>query len=452
MKVLLVQVPLCNPAEVGPVFPLGLCYIGTALEAAGHVVEVLDLNLHTSPYRVLEQRAARSSPNFVGLSLRNIDTTSRIGFQYYYLELGRTIAALRRALPEVPIVIGGAGFSLFSAQIMARHPSLAFGVYQEGETTICDLLDHLDAPETVEGLFYRRGDVVFFTGPRKHSRIDSLPRPRRDFVEVRAYDRPLGIGVQSQRGCPLDCAYCSYPILNGRKVRGRTADDVVDEIEELVRDHDVNEFIFADSLFNIRRGYATRICELLMERKLRVRWSAWFDVLGFDEEFLVLARDAGCYRMSFSPDAATNRTMRALGKRSTERDLAHLLNLAARHPEVEFRFTIFCTPPEQDLRDILLTVRFLLRAHVVLPNSKCLVSWARVLPGTKIHEIAVSEGVVAKDAELLPETTAEAQRLFYASPTTAPFATPLFSGLVPVLDGMRSARKVARTLRKRVQA
>lgn len=153
MRVVLIQVPLGrNSPDPGPVLPLGIRAIAGSLRLRGHEVHLVDLNL-SGALVDLEKLAEAGSFDLIGVSLRNIDTTSRRRFRYYYLELEPTLKLCRKLFGDVPITIGGAGFSLFARQIMERHATCDFGVYLEGEETACELLEHLDDPSVVRGLY-----------------------------------------------------------------------------------------------------------------------------------------------------------------------------------------------------------------------------------------------------------------------------------------------------------
>jgi radical SAM superfamily enzyme YgiQ (UPF0313 family) len=134
---------------------------------------------------------------------------------------------------------------------MRRHPELDYGVFLEGDESAPELLQHLDCPEEVPGVFYRRGGQVRFSGSRCPPDVKSLLTPRRDFVDCASYPERRSIGIQSKRGGVLRCAYCSYPFLNGTEIRLREVRSVVDELEVLQREANVREVMFVDNVFNI---------------------------------------------------------------------------------------------------------------------------------------------------------------------------------------------------------
>ena len=266
--------------------------------------------------------------------------------------------------------------------------------------------------------------------------------PRRDFCDLQPYlETERAVGIQSYRGCPLKCAYCNYPALNGRRVRTRTARDVVDEIEDLHVRHGVPEVIFADSLFDLKRSFAREICEELIERDLGIRWSAWFETWRFDEDWFELAKRGGCYRFCFSPDGASDATMVALGKRCREADVERIFNIATRNPDVAFRFTLFCGSMGQDWRDVRRSMRFVLRSHLVLANSRCLLSWTRVFPNSHLYTKLLEDGHISLNTDLLPAEVNDHRALFHIDPDAPRFATPIMRATWRSAEALRQARK-----------
>ncbi len=449
MRVLLIQGYLGpNPSD-SLVYPLGLSYVATALADDGHEVRICDPNAHAEGLGALRREVASWEPKVVGVSLRNIDTTDYIRYLYYYPYLEDVLSIVEDLAPDAAIIIGGTGFSTFPERIMNDHPRIDIGVVFEGETSATEVLRHLTDPTAVRGVYVRRGDDVVFTGSRRLDSYPDISWPRRDFCDLEPYlSIERAIGIQSYRGCPLECEYCNYPELNGRYVRSRSARDVVDEIEDLRVRHGVREVIFADSLFDLRRSFAREICSELIARDLDVRWSAWFETYRFDEEWFLLAKEAGCYRFCFSPDGASDATMTAMGKRCRESDVERVLEMAARYSDVAFRFTLFCSVRCQNWRDVWKSVRFVVRSHLVLANSRCLLSWTRVFPNSPLYARLVAAGGLDRSVDLLPPRVLDHRPLFHLAPQAPRLATPIVRATWVAAEWLRQVRKRLTTVER----
>ncbi len=416
MRVLLVQAFLGRKEVGGPVFPIGLAYLTSVLK--GHEIRILDLNTFDDPYHELQEGISNFNPDVVGLSLRNVDTTQRNDRFYYFKEIKPTIELIKKIKPRAKIVMGGPGFSMFAREIMERIPEIDIGVYLEGEESFPELLDNLGYPEKVKGLFIRNDSGIHFTGMRDFPNFDELPIPNRNLVDLKLYKGSyMNIGVQTKRGCPLRCVYCSYPLLNGFRLRTRSPKKVVDEIEYLVKEFKVNELMFVDSVFNEPLEHAWQICEEIIKRGLKIEWKAYYNIKGIDEKFVLLAQKAGCVYFMFSPDAMTEKGLKRLRKNFTVKDVQKTFAIARKMSGAKFGFSLFCNYPGQDLLGFIKTMFFFIKGNLLLyGKGEVGLNWIRIEPNTEIYRIAIEENAMSDNTELLPVNEAGLSALFYSPP------------------------------------
>jgi radical SAM superfamily enzyme YgiQ (UPF0313 family) len=417
MKILLIQAYL-GRKEL-PIFPLGLGMLAAA--SPGHDVRICDPNVSDDPYGEIKKQLCGFHPDLVGISLRNIDNQQADDYFYYFKTVEPTLRMIKESTPDAAIAIGGAGFSMFAEQIMKRLKDIDFGVFLEGDESFPELLDNFGSPEKVKGIYYRKNGEVVFSGSRPLPDISRLPQPRKDLVDIRKYTtHQEGIGIQTKRGCPLRCCYCTYPALNGNIVRQRSPETVVDEIEDWGR-HGVTAFFFADALFTLPVNHATRICEEIIRRKLKVTWSAWAEPRFVTREFLSLAARAGCTFIAYSPDALSPGALNSLGKTITKKDVKKAYDLTAEFPGIKTGFGFFVSSPNESARGLFEMLWFFIKGTIVLKyrnGGGVGLNWIRMEPGTRIYEIALREKVISPETELLPEfADAKPAELFYISPT-----------------------------------
>jgi radical SAM superfamily enzyme YgiQ (UPF0313 family) len=418
LKVLLVQSHLGRIKFATPLFPIGLSYIATVLKDK-HKVKILDLNMWELPVanEKLEKEMADFSPDVVGISIRNIDTTYRSDIFYHFKTIKPTTELIKQVKPDVKLLVGGAGFSIFAQKIMERIPEFDFGIYLEGEKSVPELLDNIDSPENVKGIYYRRNGAVQFTGFTELPDFSKVPMPRRDadLIDIKQYIGQMdnNIGIQSKRGCMLNCIYCGYPFLSGRNYRIRSPESVVDEIEYLVR-LGIRKFTFVDNIFNVPVSHASEICEEIIKRRLDIEWSAWFDIKNTNEELLRLAKKAGCRHFGFSPDGATNKALSVLKKGITEEDLEENLKIVKKIGGIRAGYNFFFVLPETGIRNLIKTLIYYFKIPILLfGRGGVFLSWIRIEPYTEIHRIAVEKGFLAEETDLLPEDEKELEKLFY---------------------------------------
>jgi anaerobic magnesium-protoporphyrin IX monomethyl ester cyclase len=406
MRVLLVQAFTALDMEL--VYPLGLAYLAAHL-GSEHAVEIFDLNLHRErPFEALTRRLLTFRPDVVGISLRNMKVASPGKSADDFAPQRETVEHVRRVLPGVVVVGGGTAFSLYADAMMRRLP-LDLGVWGEAEERFPRLLENLATPWKVPGVYYREGSEVLWSGAAPTVEFASLRRPRRDLVDHAPYVRSsiVSVGVQAKRGCALQCIHCSDTFLVGHKVRQRAAREVVDEIEELVSDHGVEQFFFCDQIFNIPVRHAIDLCREIVDRGMEVRWSAWFNEHRntLPDELMGWLKKAGCDRLSFSPDHVDDRMLKTLDKNFRREDLHYTIEVARRHGmDVEYSF--FLNAPGEDARSLLAILGFLIEARLRLGShlrtfTLLMMQPIRIYPHTRLAEMARESGLVSADDDLI---------------------------------------------------
>ncbi len=175
-----------------------------------------------------------------------------------------------------------------------------------------------------------------------------LPEPPRDLpgLSLKSYSKfPFSVGVQTLRGCCLNCAYCTYPYLQGRAIRLRSPKKVADEIEHLANSYGIREVYFADPIFNFPLEHARSVCRELTNRKLPINWVAYFREDSINRQFLIEARDSGCVRFEFSPDGASQHALEVLQKGISIGDIKRTCELINEIDGINANFNFFCNVP-----------------------------------------------------------------------------------------------------------
>jgi len=414
-----------------PIYPIGLATIAGALRH--HDVRLIDPNIVPDPWKSLEQELAGFQPEVVGLSLRNVDTTQFRDRFAYIKTLQPTLDCIKTIVPRAKRIIGGSGFSVHAKSIMERYPDLDFGVPLEGEEVFPELLEHLDHPEKVAGIYYRDGSAdsracgddprrsngVHNTGHRPFPNQEQWCQPRWELWDPKKYlHESASVGIETKRGCALSCVYCTYGFLNGKCYRLREPRKVVDEIQRLWEEFGVPEFMFVDSVFNHPRDHAEAICRELLRRDLPLRWSAWLHEKDLDRDFLDTLVDSGCYEVSFSPDGYTDEALKRLGKDMTRADIQNAYQLVREFPRLRVGYNFFANPPGQTLGGFLSLAGFFLKARWQLRGrwNGFLLGKIRIEPHTAVFDLAVKEGAITSQTNLLPDDDGELIEMFYTPP------------------------------------
>lgn len=405
------------------IFPIGLhalyCYM--AWKRPDLALDIIDQNAAPDPGAALAAALGERRPDLICLSLRNVDTTNRLDLHYHYTYLPALLKTITRLSPESAVAIGGAGFSMHAAAIMERNPELRYGIFLEGEETLLDLLGRAGDPAGVPGLYHRDLEgVVHFNGPRAPLDLSVIPPRTRVPLSLDPYGDYGAFGVEYKRGCVLNCDYCSYPFLGGRKVRSRPLEVVVEEMAWFNREHGISLFHLTDPIFNVPRESAVDFCQALIAAKLPVEWIGWFNERCLDQELVDLSLEAGCAEFVFSPDGFGRRALEELKKNVRPEDIRRSYRLARKNRGMRVSWNFIANPPGETAADVFGLLFFYLRAKLTLGRRLVafFVNHIRLEPDTGLYRRALKEGVVSPGQDLLPESVDELRSLFYCNPAT----------------------------------
>jgi radical SAM superfamily enzyme YgiQ (UPF0313 family) len=295
---------------------------------ARHEKNFLDLCFEPDANAALAEALGTSRPELIAISMRNIQNNDYTGLSDnldYYASLVETCKRNSHA----PVVLGGAGFSVMPRELMS-HLQADFGIAGEGEEAFPRLLDALElgsGMSTVPGLYRLEEDreTVRVNANPDFLDMNTLDVPERSVIDSR-YFSEYGIdSIQTKRGCPLRCDYCTYPIIEGRKGRLRTAASVVDEMFASAETNpNIRHFFLVDSVFNLPKTHAKKVCRELIARNWTIPWSCYANPLGFDQEFADLAVAAGCAGMEVGSDSGVDEVLERLHKGFT---VDHIRNM-----------------------------------------------------------------------------------------------------------------------------
>jgi radical SAM superfamily enzyme YgiQ (UPF0313 family) len=399
-----------------PIFPLGLAYVAAATRAAGHCVAVADLCFGRHPLHELRELVGRFRPEVIGLSLRNVDNAA-YPRTVDYLEGHREVVDTLRAATGATIVLGGSGFSIMPDTYM-QVLDADLGIPGEAENVFVALLDALEngfdaaGVPGVTGRHLPTGRVPVdpWQDHRRPGWASGL-RPARELFDYPRYIRRGGTGnVQTKRGCVFKCSYCTYPLLEGTRFRMREPEDVVDEIAALLHDYGPHPVFFVDSILNFPSGHVEAICEAMLRRNLKLRWSCYATPVRLGRRQAQLMARAGCEGIELGTDAVDDDQLKRLGK-SFSAEVAERANRYCREAGLRVCQTLIFGAPGETEASIRATCTALRRMQ---PTAVVAMTGVRLYPGTPITVDLLREGRIREeDIGLLP--------VFYIEPEVAGF-------------------------------
>jgi radical SAM superfamily enzyme YgiQ (UPF0313 family) len=315
------------------VIPLGVLQVMAATPDR-HEKLFWDLCFDDDPLATVARNLRDHQPDLVAIGLRNLqnmdytDITSN-------LDAYRALVQTVRAHSPAPIVLGGGGFSVAPQELMERLGA-DYGIAGEGERAFSGLLDELERParslQNVERLYYRTDGQLRFTGNgADFLAIDDLPLPDRSVLSERYY-ADYGIeSLQTKRGCPLHCTYCTYPVIEGARSRMRDPARVADEFMAICAREDVAHLFIVDSVFNVPPRHAKAVCRELIARGNRTPWTSYISPLAFDDELADLLVRAGATGMEIGSDSGCDEVLDRLRKGFHTDKIRRLATIAKAH-------------------------------------------------------------------------------------------------------------------------
>lgn len=392
-RVLLISANRCTAPD--PVFPLGLAYLSAALRQAGHECRWLDILAQPEQ---LASALKQSCPDFVAISLRNIDDVLIRKRETFFDNLPGLIAAVRREF-KGPIILGGSAFSIFPERLLELCGA-DFGITGEGESGLLALIAALQKRtdyESIPGLVFRREGRIRSNPPDPEPLHWPLEKSDRPAALADFYLRSGSmLNLQTQRGCAHRCCYCTYPVIEGKRHRAKPGAMVADDFEQLQQLGAKYVFV-VDSIFNSSAQHVAEVCEALVRRELKLPWGCFLRPDSLTPELMRLMRRAGLAHIEFGSDSFCDRVLETYQKDFIFADILYSSELAHREGLDYCHFLIAGGPGETaaTLEETFRNSDRLLGAIVMA------VVGMRIYPGTPLFERSVKEGQLTRDADLL---------------------------------------------------
>ena len=377
MKILLINpAPSGTLKATGVLFPpLGLLYIAAYVEKEGHQVAVRDLAI----------RKKREDFDFKKFDMVGISTDTTRHRQALQL-------AKKAKASGCTVVMGGPHPGYVDKEILSTQ-RVDFIVRGEGEVTFSELVATLQKNDGkfhyIQGIsFFSNGQLVR-TPPRPFvENLDSLPLPARHLIHMDDYRRTIFGGrditpLITSRGCPYQCAFCASSHFWGTKVRMRSVESVLKEIEEIYDRYHFNAVAFVDDTFNISPKRVTELCGGIIDRKLDLWW--WclsrIDLLLRNEEMVKEMVRAGGKAVFIGVESSNPKTLEELKKGIDVANTVQAVDMLKRNG-LEIHASYILGGLHDDVKTIHDTIRFAKRLDTNVAQFSILTPY----PGTAVYE------------------------------------------------------------------
>ncbi len=374
-----------------PVYPLGLDYVVAAISAK-HRVRIADMNA-IGGLSGLGQIIGEFAPDIIGISLRNADNTDADdpkGFIGQYQE----ITACIRSVSNAPIVLGGSGFTIFPAEMM-KALQADYGIIGEGERLVL-LLDALEKGNDlsqIPGLVCREAFVQIPKPLASAVSPASLP----DMPHTAYYLKNGGmLNLQSKRGCNCNCIYCTYPHIEGRKLRPVPSEEVAQAALRLQK-AGAKYFFITDAAFNSHYEHSAEVARAFRKAGVSIPWGAFFIPTCPPEGYYQCLAEGGLRHAEFGTESLSDTVLTAYGKPFRISDV-FASHKAAVEAGVHAAHYFLLGGPGEHADTLGKTLSEIERLEKTVLFFFC---GMRIYPHTRLYEIAVREGQIKENQNLL---------------------------------------------------
>ena len=313
--------------------PTGLYYIGALLQKHGFDVEIVNLAPQKQPLPYFRDLLKKSKPCIVGFSVLNANRFAAF----------EAATEAKKQIADVKIVFGGPCATFLPNHLFKVLPELDYIVAGEGEFTFLELArqiksGRIDLPETIKGLFYRKGNQIVKTENRELiADLDILPNPAQffDFQHL-----------SLSRGCPGNCNFCGSPTFWGKgNVRFHSARWFVDQIEILYK-KGITHFYISDDTFTMDTKRVIEVCKKIIAQKLDITFVAISRVDFINKDILFFLRKAGCIQISFGVESGAQKIRKNLGKPVTRERIIKTFQMVSSYGILPRAYFIYGSPDE----------------------------------------------------------------------------------------------------------
>lgn len=420
MRVLLIYPQYTHSSEFDSRAPsMSLVYLASTLEHYGHTVTIYDASLGPIVKTGKVFRYGISEEEIYDfLKSQDFDI---VGITCSFVSRWRFVAKIAQQVKEVspgsPVVIGGL-FPTYSWEYCLNNcKAVDIIMLGEAELTFAEIVNNIsrgysisDSCKNVDGVVWRIDEILCNSKSKYNDNLDDLLFPAWHLVDLKKYFLlqkkiyelpPPSLPILSSRSCPYRCNFCNMYITHGPTWRARSSENVLNEIEYLVKRFNVHNFYFIDDNFSVNPKRAKDICRGIIERKLNIKYNFHngLSIKTIDEELVQLMKKSGCTSVCLGIESGSERIRNGVyGKNLSTEKVIEVFNLfhKVKIPTIGF---FMVGAPGETRADFEKTKELLIK----LPMSLATVGNYTPYPGTKLYDECKERGWLIESSPDDPE-------------------------------------------------
>lgn len=368
--------------------PLGIAYMAGVLQENNIDVEILDASAEDMDFKDVEKELLKRKPDLVALTA----ITPTIGRAL------ETAQVVKETLPDSIVVMGGY-HPTFNFIETLEDENVDIVIRGEGEYIMLNLVQALENQSSlhdVKGIVFEdknSKEIVVNPEAPLIQDLDELPFPALNLLPMKKY-RLLDIDTHmttmiTTRGCPMQCSFCSSAAMHGKKIRERSVENIVDEIEYLNTNYDIDTIAFMDDTFTLKKRKVMAICDEILKRNIEIMWGCTSRVDTLDEKLLKKMKEAGCITIFIGVESADQQQLDNMCKNTTIAKIENAFKIAHKLKIRTIASVALGMPG--DTKEIMnKTVKFV---HKLKPNY-AIYSLATPYPGTRFYKEAFEKNLI----------------------------------------------------------
>ncbi len=366
---------------------LGLGYIASILEKEGMTVRIVDTQAEGVTLEEFHKRLGNENNRYEFIGITAVSSTLNTA-----LEMARIC---KQVFTKSRIVLGGVHPTVLPEEVLANE-FVDYVIRGEGEYTFLELARGKKVNEIL-GLSYKINEGIVHNLPRPPIEdLNVLSFPAYHLMPINRYHptpglykRLPGIGIIGSRGCPFKCTYCASQTIwaGGKKVRFRSAENILEEIKLLIRDYGMKEIFFHDDMFTARRSLVSTLCEKIISEGIDITWVCMSRVDAIDEDILRLMKAAGCHQICFGVESADEQILKNIQKKISLEQVKKAVALTKK-ARIDVRVSFMLGNPGETEETLNKTIDFALRLQPTIASFNITTPY----PGTELRRWAKENG------------------------------------------------------------
>lgn len=368
--------------------PLGIAYMAGVLQENNIDVEILDASAEDMDFKDVEKELLKRKPDLVALTA----LTPTIGRAL------ETAQVVKETLPDSIVVMGGY-HPTFNFIETLEDENVDIVIRGEGEYIMLNLVQALENQSSlrdVKGIVFEdknSKEIVVNPEAPLIQDLDELPFPALNLLPMEKY-RLLDMDTHmttmiTTRGCPMQCSFCSSAAMHGKKIRERSVENIVDEIDYLKTNYDIDTIAFMDDTFTLKKRKVMAICDEILKRNIEIMWGCTSRVDTLDEKLLKKMKEAGCITIFIGVESADQQQLDNMCKNTTIAKIENAFKIA-RKLKIRTIASVALGMPGDTKEIMNKTVKFV---HKLKPNY-AIYSLATPYPGTRFYKEAFEKNLI----------------------------------------------------------